>query len=205
MHDHGGAGDGPFVAADSTSTGLLQSVQSHDADAWRRLVRLYGPLVYRWARQAGLQAADAADITQDVFQTVAACVGEFRRCQTGDSFRGWLRAITRNKIGDQFRRLQSNVLAKGGTAAMEQMHAVPALSEQASPSDKVCEDGLLSQGAMALVRSEFEDRTWQAFWKTAAEGRPTADVAQELGMTLQAVYKAKSRVLARLRQELNEG
>ena len=96
-------------------------------------------------------------------------MGDFRRSGQSGAFRGWLRAITRNKIGDE-----------------------------------VQEDGLLAHRALELVRAEFEDRTWQAFWRVAAEGRPPADIADELGMTLHAVYKAKSRVLCRLRRELGD-
>ncbi|HUY31871.1 MAG TPA: sigma-70 family RNA polymerase sigma factor [Pirellulales bacterium] len=92
----------PFTAAsEATSTSLLERVKTHDALAWRRLLALYGPLVYHWARQKRLQDQDASDIVQEVFRNVATHIGSFRRDREGDSFRGWLWTITRNKIRDQ--------------------------------------------------------------------------------------------------------
>src|SRR3954454_6421981 len=76
-----------------TSPTLVEGVKRGDPDAWGRLARLYGPLVYAWCRQAGLQPADAEDVLQDVFVTVAARVGEFRHGRAGDTFRGWLWTI----------------------------------------------------------------------------------------------------------------
>jgi RNA polymerase sigma-70 factor (ECF subfamily) len=56
---------------------------------------------------------------------------------------------------------------------------------------------------MGIMRGDFEERTWHAFWETAVEKRQAGDVAQTLGISLGAVYMAKSRVLRRLREELD--
>lgn len=185
----------------STSSSLLRRVRQQDPDAWRRLVRLYGPLVYLWARQCGLQADDAADVLQETFVAVAQGVQTFRREQPGDTFRGWLWTITRNKIRDHFRRRQGEAVAKGGTDGQEQLLQLP---DPPEPSSGPCADAgsQTAHAALELIRAEFEERTWQAFWQTAVDGRKAAEVAEELGMTLRAVYQAKYRVLRRIRQEL---
>jgi RNA polymerase sigma-70 factor (ECF subfamily) len=187
----------------STSASLLQRVKAREPEAWQAFVRLYGPLVYRWCRRAGLQAADAADVAQDVFRTVAAKVSEFHSDRAGGSFRGWLYAITRNKLGNHFGRLKGRPQAKGGTPAQQQMLAVPIPASSPPESEEAVDLHLLSHRALAQIRGEFEDRTWQAFWRVTAEGHAPADVAHDLGMTLAAVYKAKSRVLCRLRRQLD--
>lgn len=191
----------PSTGPSSTSSSLLRRVKAEDPEAWRRLVRLYGPLVYLWSRQSHLQPDDAGDVVQEVFAAVAGGLKSFRRQRPEDSFRGWLWTITRNKIRDHFRHRQGQARAQGGTDAQEQLLQVADVPE---PSSDDC-SGAGSQvigRATELIRGQFEDRTWQAFWRTAIDGRKAAEVADELGMTLRAVYQAKYRVLHRIRQEL---
>src|SRR5438105_4437335 len=102
---------------DSTSLSLLQRVQGNQPRAWEQLVDLYAPLVYHWCRRAGLGSEDTADVFQEVFRAVAEHVAAFRRDRPGDTFRGWLRTITRNKLRDHFRRRQDQPRAHGGTDA----------------------------------------------------------------------------------------
>jgi RNA polymerase sigma-70 factor (ECF subfamily) len=177
-------------------------VKAQDPEAWQRLVRLYGPLVYHWCRSSGLRAEDTADIVQDVFCAVAPGILGFRSEGQPGSFRAWLRTITRNKIHDHFRRKHGRPEAKGGTTAQQQFMDLPQPPEPAELTDPPkAEDGLWRR-AVELVRAEFEDRTWQAFWRVAVDGQPPVAVAEELSTTVHAVYKAKSRVLRRVRQEL---
>lgn len=121
------AGEGDrrqFHTPDSTSSSLIVRAKSFEPQAWQRLVDLYGPLIYRWCRVAGLQAADAADVAQEVFQTVAVRIVGFHHDRTGDTFRGWLRAVTRNKIGDCFRRHRAEPSAKGGSEAQVRLQQI---------------------------------------------------------------------------------
>jgi RNA polymerase sigma-70 factor (ECF subfamily) len=190
----------------SISSTLLERVRAQRPEAWERLVDLYGPVVYRWCRQSALRPEDAADVVQEVFTAVAVHVGEFRRERPGDSFGGWLRSITRNKIRDYYRRRLGKPEARGGTDARQQLAEIGQPPEPSDPS-AACDEGLdawLSRRGLELVRAEFENRTWEAFWRTAVEGHAPAHVAEDLGMSVQAVYQAKSRVLRRLRQELDE-
>jgi RNA polymerase sigma-70 factor (ECF subfamily) len=184
------------------SSSLLVRVRSKDQAAWERLVRLYTPLVYRWCRQNGLQAADAADVGQEVFQAVARKIGDFRRDSPRDSFRGWLRVITRNKLTDYRRSLHARAVAAGGTEAEALLRQTAEDLPPPDPDSDAEELDLLVRKTVELIRGEFEDRTWRAFWGMAIDGRPAADVASELGISANAVYLAKGRVLRRLREEL---
>lgn len=197
------AGPSGFAGVSDTSSSLLRRVKTHNAEAWDRLVKLYGPLAYIWTRGAGLQASDAADVGQETFAAVWRNIAEFRHQGPTDSFRGWLWTITRSKIRDRFRRLQNQPQAPGGTAGQGMMAQVSQEAPASSaPPFASGEGAAVARRTLELVRTEFEPPTWQAFWQTAVEGRVPADVAEELGMTRQAVYKAKSRVLLRVRQEL---
>ncbi len=188
----------------SVSSTLLERVKARRPEAWERLVDLYAPVVYQWCRVSGVGREDAADVVQEVFSSVATHVADFRRENAGDSFTAWLATITRNKIRDSFRRRQGRPQARGGTDAQRQLLEAPELSELSQPSGPVHMDGSLSRRALDLVRAEFENRTWEAFWRTAIDGQRPADVAQDLGISVNAVYKAKSRVLRRLRRELGD-
>ena len=191
------------AASGCTSSSLLERVKAREPGAWQRFAELYGPSIYRWCRQSRLQQADAADIAQEVFRTLVDKIAEFQRRGPG-SFRAWLHAITRNKVGDHLRRVRGHVQAQGGSDAQDQLQAIAESPDSASAPDLAVEDHLLLHRALALVRSEFAERTWQAFWLVVVEQRSPAEAAEQLGMTLAAVYMAKSRVLCRLRQALDD-
>src|SRR5437867_4186058 len=104
-------------ASTATSNNLLERLKADDAEAWNRLVVLYAPLVYQWCRRWDLRDQDIADILQDVFQAVATHIATFRKERAGDTFRGWLRTIARNKVHDHYRRLGREPGGVGGTDA----------------------------------------------------------------------------------------
>jgi RNA polymerase sigma-70 factor (ECF subfamily) len=190
----------------STSTGLVNGVKGRDQEAWQRLAQLYGPLVYQWCRSRGLQTSDAEDVTQEVFLTVAAKVAAFRREGPKDTFRGWLWAITHHKLGHWIRRQRAHEHAAGGTDAQRRLLEA-ALPVEESQSDAASSRGAVTglyQRALQLIRTEFEDRSWEAFRRLVLEGRSPADVAADLGMSRSAVYVTKSRILRRLREVLRD-
>ena len=186
----------------ATSPSLLDGVRHCDPEAWRRFAAIYGPIIYRWTVRQGLQEDDAGDIAQEVFRSVAENIQRFEHRVPGDSLRGWLWTVTRNKIRDHYRRSQKEISAQGGTEAHHRLQQVPNIPEESdeSPADHAAE---LSHRALEFIQNEFEPGTWRAFWRTAIDGQSPAEVARELGLTLGAVYKAKSRVLLRLRRELD--
>ncbi|HEY1381635.1 MAG TPA: sigma-70 family RNA polymerase sigma factor [Gemmataceae bacterium] len=196
----GSSGPSPSSA---TSRSLLAGVQADEPTAWDRLVRLYAPLVLQWCHTAGLRDQDAADIFQEVFQAVVASVGRFRRAREGDTFRGWLRRITQNKVRDHYRRLGREVRGVGGSSARDRLAQLPEPEAADDLGSVKAEHGLFAR-ALALIRGQVEDRTWAAFWQTAVEGREPADVAADLRMSPGAVRVAKCRVLHRLREELGD-
>jgi RNA polymerase sigma-70 factor (ECF subfamily) len=191
--------------ATGTSSSLLDRIRSDQAGAWDRLVRLYAPLLYEWCRRWKLQDQDLADVFQEVFKTLVLHIAEFRKERRSDTFRGWLWTITRNKVLDHFRRHSHEAAGAGGSQAAMQWAELPApeMVPETDPAEAESLRRLLRRG-LDLIRSEFEERTWQAFWRTAVEGRAPRDVAVELSMTSGAVRVAKSRVLQRLREELGD-
>jgi RNA polymerase sigma-70 factor (ECF subfamily) len=193
------------MSHETTSSSLLQRVKQHEAEAWDRLVHVYSPLIYDWCRQQGLQPVDAADVSQEVFRAVMRTIERFRRERPSDSFRGWLWTVTRNKIRDSLRAKASGEQATGGTTMMRRMQDLPDAEPVPSsgPSDSEITNDPFRR-AVESLRAEFEDRTWQAFWRVAVDQQPTADVAEELGISVNAVRKAKSRVLRRMREEFGD-
>ena len=187
----------------TTSLTLLQRAKQHDEGAWDQIVQLYGPLVYRLCRLHKIQGDDAQDIVQDVFRAVFGNIARFRRDRPSDSFRAWLVTITRNKIRDYFRKCATRPPAVGGTDMQMQIQQLPDLDWDDSTDESSFDSSSnMLQRIIQLVRGDFEERTWDAFWKTTIEGRSPIEVAEELGVTKWTVYQAKSRVLRRLREDL---
>ncbi|HUG68012.1 MAG TPA: sigma-70 family RNA polymerase sigma factor [Pirellulaceae bacterium] len=189
-------------SSSSTSPSLIQRARAQDPEAWRRLSRLYTPLVYGWARQSGLSASDAADIVQEVFRSVVTNIDRFRHDELKSSFRGWLWTITRNQVRLHFRQLSNRPDVTGGTEHHQQVEQLPDLLEQeAEPSSSDAKKSLVHR-ALRIVRNDFEEKTWQAFWRLTVDGHSAAEIAAELDMNPRSVRQAKYRILARLRQEL---
>jgi RNA polymerase sigma-70 factor (ECF subfamily) len=188
----------------STSRSLLARVNQSDDAAWERLVALYTPLVWHWCRKLELPRQDAADVFQEVFRSVAAHVAEFRRDRPGDTFRGWLRTITRNKVHDYFRLQKRQPRAPGGSEAKAWWDQVPEPESRESDADADERYDLLFHRALALIKAEFQERTWLAFWRVVVEGQAPQAVAQDLNMSPGSVRVAKCRVLHRLRLELGD-
>jgi RNA polymerase sigma-70 factor, ECF subfamily len=188
----------------STSPTLLRRLRLRDAAGWRRFTDLYGPLVFHWCRRQGLSDHDAADVLQEVFAAVARSVETFQQ-RPGGTFRGWLWTIARNQMRDYFRRRAGAALAAGGTAAWQALAEVAeGLSDDPDEYTDRNELRSLYRRGIELVRGQFEDRTWQIFWQTVVEERPTSEVAVQFGITANAVRQARSRVLRRLREELGD-
>jgi RNA polymerase sigma-70 factor (ECF subfamily) len=196
----------PSPRADgNTSTSWLNRVRQRDPQAWRRLTELYGPLVYHWGRRQGLSAEDASDVMQEVFTAVAGAVDHFLHSPERGTFRGWLWTIARNKLRDHFRRTSGREQADGGSEAFQRLASIPELwSDDSHDATDPRELQRLLWRALDRVRGEFEERTWQAFWLSTVEWQPTDEIAQRLGLSVNSVRQAKSRVLRRLRRELGD-
>lgn len=189
-----------MVAANTTSLSLIDRARRREKDAWTRLSRLYAPLVYGWVRNSGVSEHDAVDLVQDVFTAVVTSVNDY----TPDRgrFRAWLRGITRHKLGDHFRKAQSTLIQSTGMPLSGLIDDTPEFAGDSDGDDPEL-PGIV-QRAVELVRSGVEERTWQAFWQTAIEGQPTAEVAESLGLSCDSVRQSRSRILRRLREELSQ-
>lgn len=194
----------PVSTGSRTSSTLIQRVKLHDEEAWRRLVWLYGPTVDRWARDAGLQPADAQDLLQEVFAAVASHIDGFRKDRPTDGFRKWLRTITQHKLVDHFRRLGRHPVAAGGSDAYQQLQEIEALPELSDASSQRDARRQFRLRVLELIRGDFPERIWQMFWRVTVDGHQTKEVAREFGVSPNAVRLNKSRVLRRLREELGE-
>jgi RNA polymerase sigma-70 factor, ECF subfamily len=178
----------------TTPVSLLERLrQPGNQPAWDRFVDLYTPLLYHWGRRAGLQEPDVADLVQDVFQILIRKMSVFEYDQDR-TFRGWLRTILLNQWRSNLRRRTEKPLGNGDA------HLVVA-DKESDLIEKEYREYLVAR-AMHVMKTDFEAATWQACWEHVACGRPVADVAGELGITVNAVYLAKARVLRRLREEL---
>src|SRR6266540_1808747 len=186
------APDGGPDASIAPHGDMLERAQGRDDAAWRRLVELYGRLVYFWCRRSGLQAQDAADVSQNVFRSVATNLQHYRQKGGPDAFRGWLRIITRNKLRDHYRLRRHRAQAVGGARGLRQLLALPDPSVSADDVARGGGANLLLAEAVGRVRCAVAERSWVAFWQATVDGRMASDIAADLGMTADAVRMAKS-------------
>lgn len=187
----------------SADASLLRRVKARDRDAWNRLTDIYGPLVFHWGRRYGLSSEDAADALQETFTAVSRGIDGFESRGSG-SFRGWLWTIARRKILDCQRNSFRQEVAPGGSAALDRLKKIPdqSLDLSLDEDESVAWRSTLHRG-LQLVQSEFEAKTWSAFWRVVVDGQSPDEAAAALGTTPAAVRQAKSRVLRRLRAALD--
>lgn len=187
----------------STTGSLLAGLKHQDSQVWGHFVKLYTPLVCHWCQRYQLKNEDIPDVVQEVFRSVARYIERFHKDRPEDTFRGWLRVITRNKALDLHRRRGRDVPIEEGTEARRRLELIPAPEDCERDASADLEDrSIVYHRALELIRSEFRDSTWTAFWQVVLEGRSAVDVADDLGMSPGAVRVAKCRVLQRLRSEL---
>lgn len=187
--------------AHTSATLLARLRDPADTDAWSRLLGLYGPLLRRWAERLGARGADADDLVQDVLAVVVRRFPEFVHPDRPGAFRGWLRAIAANCARSFWRSRRTTPTAPGGTDFGEYLTR---LEDPADPLAREWDrehDKAVSRHLLDRLRGEFEPGTWDLFRRFVLDGQPADAVAAAAGTTPNAVYIAKSRVLARLREE----
>lgn len=180
---------------------LVRIRDAHDTPAWGEFVRLYGPLVYAFAKKHGLQDADASDLTQEVLHAVSRAISRWDYDVQRGGFRHWLFTVTRHELADLMGRANRQPPGSGDTQMKERLDQLPQPEESRSLWDQHYDRRLL-EWAAKRVRQEVRESTWQAFWQTAVEGKSAEEVALALDMSVGAVYIAKSRIIARLRQQV---
>lgn len=188
---------------ETTNLSLIDRVRGQDSESWRQFMNMYQPLVSYWCRRSGLQGHDVDDVCQDVFSSVSKSIERFHKNSPRDSFRGWLRTITRARVADFLRRSTKTTHGPGGDEAHQFLSQLsePERRDEADPEERQASRAVF-QKALEMVRTGVEEHTWQAFWRTTVDELNATEVADELGMTSAAVRKAKSRMTIRLRIEL---
>jgi RNA polymerase sigma-70 factor (ECF subfamily) len=181
----------------TTPYSLLLAARDGQPEAWNRFVHLYGPLIYRWVRRTGMQSCDASDVTQDVLMSVNKDLSKFDPTRAAVKFRAWLWTITCRRIADSYRDRPDDKLLGAAIANIEQID-----KNSDPPTDVDLDKQTILQRALAIHRDRFDTKTWSAFWATVVEGRQPDEVAETLGVSRWTVYKARARILQRLRNEL---
>ena len=185
------------IASPCTPLSLLERICNSERDAWRALVTIYDPLLRRWLRAASLQPADEDDLTQQILAVLVRKLPTFRHNGRDGAFRAWLRSITLLEVAE-FQRRQS---ARPALCDSEALDVLPSpIDELTRAWDAEYERHVL-YGLLEIIKTDFTRSAWQVFQRVAVEGLAPQTVAQEMGLTINAVTLIKSRILRRLRQE----
>ena len=181
----------------TTPVSLLQRLRAGgDAEDWDRFIRLVTPLILSWARGAGLREENVRDVTQEVFLTCHRKLSTFSYDKT-QSFHGWLRTMTFNKVCDFRKSPATRPLAPGDAG----LSGVAAPDDASATAEEEYRRYVVGR-ALRVIRADFPSKTWKAFWEHRVCRRPAEVGGGELGMSANAVYAAALRVLTRLREEL---
>jgi RNA polymerase sigma factor (sigma-70 family) len=179
---------------------LFRVRDASDEGAWRQFVEIYTPLIYGYCRSRGLQESDAADVAQETMRAVAKAIGKFEYNPQRGKFRNWLLTIVQSRLHNFLAQRQRQPDLAGATTLQLE------IDRDSRPADQSAWEAdyyrTIFNWAAGRIRGEFQESTWQAFWRTTIEERDGKEVAESLGLSVGAVYVAKSRVIARLKQEI---
>jgi RNA polymerase sigma factor (sigma-70 family) len=181
---------------------LLRIRNSQDVEAWKAFVTIYAPLIVGYCRSRGLQAADAEDVTQEVFSKISRSIGGFRYEPERGRFRDWLGTVAHSELCRCMNRVNRAGRGAGGDEEHASLKELPSETPSTDWSDQFQAHVLAT--ALEQIRQQFEPQTWQAFELVWVQRQPSSAVAKEMGIPLETVYVAKSRVLKRLREKVLE-
>jgi RNA polymerase sigma-70 factor (ECF subfamily) len=184
-----------------TRQSLLIRAQTGETNAWEDLTDLYRPLILGWLDRQGVPARDLEDLSQEVLLSVVKHLPDFQHSGRRGAFRSWLRTIVCRRTADYWRAIDGDTQARGGSGAIAALQEITDPDSELNRQWDEEHDWYVVRCLLALVEEEFEPTTLQAFRRLALDGVCSAEVALELGLSVAAVYVAKSRVLARIRQE----
>jgi RNA polymerase sigma factor (sigma-70 family) len=179
---------------------LIRIRDPANADAWCQFLDLYMPLLHAWGMRQGLQDSDAADVSQETMRQVIRSIGQFDYDRERGSFRGWLLTIARNELRRLVRKSSGAAQGTGDSSVHRQLDQQPAPDDQAEFEREY--QLRVFHWAADRVRQAFRESTWSAFWRSVVEKQEPAAVAFDLGISVGAVYIARTRVLAAIRREV---
>jgi len=187
---------------EQTSLTLLERLrEQEDHRAWQRFVDLYTPLIQRWVHVHGrVNLSDVEDLAQTVLEVVVRELPSFDHNRNVGAFRCWLRRITVNRLRAFWQDCEP--AGSGNTDVLRMLNELEDPHSGVSRQLDREHDEHVARRLLELVEGEFKTSTWEAFRRTAVEGQATKEVAEQLGVTMNAVLIAKSRVLSRLRLEM---
>jgi RNA polymerase sigma-70 factor (ECF subfamily) len=186
-----------------TSVSLLERLRLQpDEDSWKRFVDLYVPLIRGWLRRYQVTQEDAQDLAQEVMAVVLRKLPDFEHNRQAGAFRSWLRTVTVNQLRALWRTRRGRAAGTGDSDVAQMLDQLADPSSSLSRLWDRQHDQHVARRLMELVRPQFEATTWQAFRRVVLDGLKPAQAAAELGLSVNAVLLAKSRVLSRLRQEM---
>ena len=183
---------------------LLRLRDARDQQAWSLFLELYQPVILRLAKRRGLQEADACEVTQEVLMAVAGAIERWEADPARGAFRSWLATIARNLVVNFLIRQGRHPRGSGDSDLNRWLEERPAPEGEMSALFDVETKRQLFHWAADQVRAEFRETTWRAFWLTAVDDRSVSEVARELQMSVGSVYVARSRVMKRLREKVEE-
>ena len=189
---------------DSTRASLILRLQNvNDVTAWDEFTSIYSPVIFRVALRRGYQQADAENLVQEVFMSVAKSVTQWLEREDRGSFRAWLLTIARNEAVDMLTRRASRPLGQDGVQG-EKILAQVAVDNDCSRDLELEYNRSIFQWAAAQVRDTIEEKTWRAFWLTSIDGLSVEKASDELGMVRGQIYCARSRVMAKIKKLVQE-
>ena len=186
----------------ATRSSMLADLKGFSEQRWIEFEMVYKPLLVFFIRKKNVPNSGIDDVLQDSWISIAKGISKFDNKSGKGSFRGWLRTIVQRRVADYFRSLPED------QGVVQEVLDAKVAPEQKDPSELEGEEQAMREveaRAMELVRSQTQENTWQMFWKSTVENIPTADIAQEFGVTAAAVRVAKQRVKKRLQEVMIDG
>lgn len=186
-----------------TSMTLLNRARQRDEEAWRIIIKLYAPLVYRWCKRTGMSYHDIENLSQEVFTIAYRKLDRFQKQDDKDSFRGWLYTLVRNKRIDWLRKRQNDMDAVGGSQATRLQQQIPdeTVEDSEEMSELEQEDLFLFNQAVKLIRQEFSERDQRIIEALLCENQPPHEIAEQFGISRNTIYIVRSKVIKRLRTQ----
>ena len=179
---------------------LVQVKDPLNREAWEQFAQIYRPVIYRLARQRGLQDADAQDLSQQVLMSVAAAIGRWENSDETIRFRHWLRRVVKNAILNALSR-KPHDLAVGGSSVRELLEEHPDADPETEQQIELEYRREIYLRAAEIVQTDVASETWKAFEMTVIQSSPIQDVATQLNKSIGTIYAARSRIMRRLRDE----